>query len=380
MMSPAPSAVAVQQAEPSLDLLLLVDWLPPDFGAIGQYALQFAEARAAEGARVCVVGFSSTGSSIEARAQGTGHLSIVRLHRQPYDKQRLIARAWWTARANLHLLSGARRQLRQAREVIFTGSPPFLLHFIAPLKPFVRGKIRYRIADFHPECLIAARQQRSWTLGMIERLTWFWRRRMDVLEIISEDQRTRLTAGGVAPERIELRRDRSPVSFAGAAPASIPEPLSGKRIILYSGNWGVAHDADTFLAGLHLLSENERSGIGLWLNATGARVAQVEAGATALGITVHQTAPCPLDALPGVLLAADLHLITLADAFVGLVLPSKIYACLDSGRPLLFIGSSCSDVHTLAAESRPSGTYWRAGVGDAAAVAASIRAMLGASG
>jgi hypothetical protein len=64
------------------------------------------------------------------------------------------------------------------------------------------------------------------------------------------------------------------------------------------------------------------------------------------------------------LLAADVHLITLRDAFVGYVLPSKIYACIESGRRILFVGSHESDVHVLAESAMPSEKYHRIPVGD----------------
>jgi hypothetical protein len=58
------------------------------------------------------------------------------------------------------------------------------------------------------------------------------------------------------------------------------------------------------------------------------------------------------------------HLITLRDAFVGYVLPSKIHACIESGKRILFIGSEGSDVHVLANNALPSDRYWRVDVGD----------------
>ena len=40
-------------------LLSLCDWLPPDFGAVGQYALAACRERAAAGERVTLVGLTS---------------------------------------------------------------------------------------------------------------------------------------------------------------------------------------------------------------------------------------------------------------------------------------------------------------------------------
>ena len=56
-------------------LVYLCDWLPPDFGAVGQYSLLFARERAAAGVEVTLAGLSSTADS--AAAEGD-RLRIVR--------------------------------------------------------------------------------------------------------------------------------------------------------------------------------------------------------------------------------------------------------------------------------------------------------------
>ena len=67
------------------------------------------------------------------------------------------------------------------------------------------------------------------------------------------------------------------------------------------------------------------------------------------GVPIYRSSLVPLEDLPRLLLAADVHLITLRDPFVGYVLPSKIHACIESGKRVLFVGSQSSDVHLLPA-------------------------------
>jgi hypothetical protein len=77
-----------------------------------------------------------------------------------------------------------------------------------------------------------------------------------------------------------------------------------------------------------------------------------------------------LDRLAGLLRAPDAHLITLKDAFVGYVMPSKVYACVDSTRPILFVGSADSDVDLLARTAEAG--YWRVPCGDVAGFAQAL--------
>jgi hypothetical protein len=68
------------------------------------------------------------------------------------------------------------------------------------------------------------------------------------------------------------------------------------------------------------------------------------------------------------------HLITLRDPFVGYVLPSKVHACIESGKRILFVGSPKSDVHLLAS-ALPSDKYHRVNVGDVEALVNVLHAM-----
>jgi hypothetical protein len=359
-------------------ILMLCDWLPPDFGAVGQYALAAARALAESGHEVVLVGFTQGPARVEATLAGQGSLVVRRLHRPAYDRADWIARALWTLAANVVLLWGARGALARCEEVRFTGSPPYLVHFVVPLARLVGRRTRYRITDFHPECLFAALGRVPWWGRPLQALTAFWRRRVDLIEVLGEDQAERLRDSGVDPARVVLVRDPSPVAFdAAVTPATVPPAIAGRRIVLYSGNWGVAHDDATIVGALARRFAADPDGApGLWLNAIGARADRVEAECLRLGLPLARTAPVPLDRLAGVLRAADVHLITLEDAFVGYVLPSKVYACIASGRPVLFIGSRRSDVHRLCAAQLPAARYRQVEVGDVEGAARALAELL----
>jgi len=354
-------------------LVYLCDWLPPDFGAVGQYSLLSARERAARGEDVVLAGLSSTAASVEEEQPGTGRLRIVRLRAPAYDRSDLRGRALWTARTNLSLVWKLRREIRRADEVLFTGSPPFLIHLLGPLNLLLRKRLTYRITDFHPECLMAEQGRPSAALRLFHRWTVALRRRIDRFEVLGEDQRERLLAIGIPPERIVLKRDPSPVEIPpGTEPLPIPPELAGRVILLYSGNFGVAHDHETFVAGYRRHYREGSGRVALWLNATGARAERVAEALRQEGLPFHRSLPVPLELLPRLLVTPHAHLITLRDEFVGYVLPSKVYGCLQSGRSVLYLGSPRSDVHLLASRDLPPGRYRRVDVGDAAGVARAL--------
>ena len=178
---------------------MLGEFLPPDFGAVGQYAVGFARALATEGHFVTLVGFSSTaardgdGNSRRRSANGTQDAAT------DYDRSNLLARAFWTLGANLALVWGSRREFLAADEIRFTGSPAYIIHFVMPVAKLYGIGTRYRITDFHPECLIAMLGRTTWWLNNILRLTNYWRRRVDVIEVLGEDQRRRIIERELIP-------------------------------------------------------------------------------------------------------------------------------------------------------------------------------------
>jgi len=361
-------------------IFYLVDWLPPDFGAVGQYALRSAREWAEEGREVCLIGLTSgnTGVTREGFASG-GSLEIRRLKATQFDKTSNVKRLFWALACNLRLVReflGAERARRA--ELMITGSPPFMLFLALPARWLHGARLRLRTTDFYPEVIIADRGKRSLVLNALARVTWWLRRRVDTFEVLGEDQRKLLIAGGIAPEKISLKRDPRPIDIAGdRLQVTLPYGLADKLVLLYSGNWGVAHDSSTAIEGL---SRHHREGSGrfaLWLNATGAKADAVEEAMKKEDLAHARTRPGPLSEFVHILASADAHLITLRNEFAGYVMPSKVHACLASDKPILFVGPESSDVHLLAKE-RQGIAYERVDVGDAAGFAAALERIANA--
>jgi glycosyltransferase involved in cell wall biosynthesis len=363
----APSNLEKVSSAAKKRIVYICDWLPPDFGAVGQYALLSARQLACDGWAVTLVGLTSEDSGCGAVERiGAGTLEVIKVHRLTYQKQKLGFRAIWTVASNLLLLRAAFQAMRLADTILFTGSPPLMVHFIAPLNLILKKELIYRITDFHPECLIAEKRRRGFFLNLLLRLTFFWRRRIDAFEVLGLDQVRRLRAIGVEGHRIRLKPNPSPARFTkDMTPLSIPTQFRDQcGIILYSGSWGVAHDEETFIEAYTRYRCQSKHGLAFWLNAVGAKADRVEREIRLRGLPIYRSSLVPLQELPRLLLAAHAHLITLRDPFVGFVVPSKIHACIESGKRIIFVGSESSYVHHLANRALPSVRYSRVDVGD----------------
>jgi hypothetical protein len=350
--------------------LSVADWLPPERGAVGQYALLEARRRAAAGGDVRLLGLTTGAPSVEAQSIGAGRLAIVRLRARPLDRRRPLARLAWTLATDLRLALAARRLAAEVDEVRFTGSPPLLESFLVPL---VRRRLVYRLSDFHPECSIAARGAATLPLRLALAWTRAVRRRVDRFEVLGLDARRRLVASGVPEAKIEVVELGPPVEVApGTAPLPRPAALAGRTLLLYSGNFGIAHERATLLDGFRRHHRDGAGSVGLWLNATGLGADEVERALAADGLPVLRTPPVPLERLAALLATPDAHLVTLRAEFWGYVVPSKIFGCLASGKDLLFVGPEESDVDRLARERLPPDAYRRVDCGDGAGCAAAL--------
>jgi hypothetical protein len=360
-----------RRAEP--ELFYVVDWLPPDFGAVGQYADQYATELARGGRRVCLIGLTSGEMRRTSFALGRGALETVRLPAAAYDKTRVAARLLWTLGVCARLVwEVVRRRTSYKAELLFTGAPPFFLYFAIAAKLVRRVRLTYRITDFYPEALIAAFGGRHPFLLLLQWGTWLLRRHVvDRFEVLGLDQHRLLVEGGIDANRITLRRDTSPVTITGSELAPRPAELTNRKVLLYSGNCGASHEIDTVIAGLVRHHRDGNGRFGLWLNATGHNADRLEAELRNADIPVARGRTVPLHQLGGLLMAADAHLVTLRTQFSGIVIPSKIYACLATRRPIVFVGPQSSDVHHLCLEGAAA-LYRHVDPGDPAAFAAAL--------
>jgi len=362
-----PEALARQR-----HLFYVVDWLPPEFGAVGQYAMLFAREIARSGRDVSLIGLGSGPRQVSVEKLEKGSLEIIRVPAKHYNKSGLMVRLIWSLRANLRLISEVVRDPRSNNgQLLFTGAPPFMLFYAVFARSLRSMRLIYRITDFYPEVLVEALGKKSLALSLFSKLTWWFRRRVDEFEALGNDQRRLLISGGIAAARITLKRDVPPTRIMGnEMPAQRPANLRHERILLYSGNYGVAHEVETVVQGL--IRHREAGGsFGLWLNASGSNIDAILARLRAARVPVAHTQPGPLEQLPHLLAVADAHLISLRTNFAGLVLPSKIYGCLNSKRPILFVGPRSSDVHSLCVETQHP-EYAQVEPGDAAGFALAL--------
>jgi colanic acid biosynthesis glycosyl transferase WcaI len=128
--------------------------------------------------------------------------------------------------------------------------------------------------------------------------------------------------------------------------------LSGKFVLLYSGNLGIAHDAQTMVRAVALVKPTIPN-LRLVIVGAGSRIQEAQHLVEDLRLqeeVLFAPAVSPR-LLPHTLGAADLALVTLLPEFNGLVVPSKLLGYMARGLPTLYVGPPDSDVGQIIASS-----------------------------
>jgi colanic acid biosynthesis glycosyl transferase WcaI len=139
-------------------------------------------------------------------------------------------------------------------------------------------------------------------------------------------------------------------------------------VVLHAGNLGFYGAWETVIKSARML---EHEGIGFVFVGEGAMRSQVEDFAEGVG-NVRFLAFRPLDQVPYVLAAGDLHLVTIKRGLEGVVVPSKLYSILAAGRPVLALAPEASDAARIV---RRYGCGVVVDPDDSAALAAAVKEL-----
>lgn len=189
---------------------------------------------------------------------------------------------------------------------------------------------------------------------------------------LSDDMAQRLYIQGAPRDRVRVIPNWSDGRFVYPRPHEgnpfrAEHGLQDRFVVMYSGNLGEGHDMATFMAAARAL-ESEAPHVLFLFVGSGSR--EHEARELARGLANVRFLPYqPRARLGESLPSADVHLISLQPRATGLLVPSKLYGALASGRPVLYVGPAGSEVARVIREHRVG---WEGRNGDAAGLAAAI--------
>jgi colanic acid biosynthesis glycosyl transferase WcaI len=363
-------------------VLLLNQFFHPDLSATAQLATDLAEDLAAAGFEVTALAARGAylGGGVLPREEVHRGVRILRVRCTSLGKGSTARRL--TDYATFYASAAARALALPRFDAVVAMSTPPLVAALGGLLRAVRGtRFVYWLQDVYPELAVEFGVMRggSPTARAFGALSGWTLRRADAVVVLGEAMAARVREKGVAPGRVHV----VPNWADGEAIRPIPPEanafrrehgLDGKKVVLYSGNMGRAHDLSTVLAAARLL--RDAPDLTFLFVGDGAKRGEVEAAARALP-SIRLLPYQPRARLAESLSAGDVHLVTQGAGTVGLIEPSKLYGVLAAGRPVLFVGP---------AETEAGRTVLREGVGevvangDAAGAAAALVRLLADAG
>jgi glycosyltransferase involved in cell wall biosynthesis len=343
--------------------LLLNQTFYPDVMATGQYLTEVALRLVERGHQVTVVTSRRAYDHPETRFPNTETWRGIRIYRVASTGFGKGAK-WRRAAdfASFLTLSTWRLILLPRHDVVVAlTSPPLISFFGAWLAKLRRSRFFYWVMDFNPDEAIAAGWLRPDSLParLLDRMSRFSLRQANRVIALDRFMRDRIVAKGIPPAKVvvippwshdtEVRFDPE-----GRERFRKAHGLDGKFVVMYSGNHSPCHPLDTMLAAARQLAADP--GIVFCFVGGGSewrKIAEKQkaaAGAVSAHFSFSNILGLPyqpLDQLAGSLSAADLHVVVMGDAFVGLVHPCKIYNILSVAAPVLYIGPHPSHLSEL---------------------------------
>ena len=341
-------------------VLILNQAFWPDGVATAQHADDLARYLRAHDDDVTVVAsramYGARGAVLPKREDREG-IAIYRVGLQLFGKRGIMARVFDFA---LFYIAALWQCFILPRHdvVICLTTPPFIVLVGVLLKWFKGTRVVYWTMDLYPEVAVAAgimkRSGLLWKfLCWVERLCL---RQSDHVVVLGNCMRQKVIDKGASPDRVSvicvwsgaekfLDRPR------GDNPLRKEWGIGDRFTILYLGNFGLGHDMEALAGAVEILKDNDAI---RWLFIGGGKAKKyLEDQIRKCGArNVYLDGAQPREKLADVLDLGDAQLVTLLPGWEGLIVPSKFFSVLASGRPALWVGPAQSECVTILNENK----------------------------
>ena len=264
---------------------------------------------------------------------------ITRVFPFPTDKRNITGRA--AAFAGFTVLAGLVSVLQRRRpDAVLTMSPPLTLGLVG----WIAARLRrvpfvFNVQDIFPDVAVevgAISNER-----VVAGLSWLERfvyRRADAVTVLSDDLRDNVEEklagkGGtkvrVIPNFVDTRRIQP-----GSRHNDYREEfgLGDRTVVMYAGNLGFSQPLELVVEAARAL--RHRDDLVFVINGGGSTRPGLEDQGRDLDNLVFVDLQ-PVERLPAVLAAGDIHVIALREGLGRSSVPSKLYSILAAGRPVL---------------------------------------------
>lgn len=347
-----------------MHVVLLNQAFHPDVVATAQMGKDLADALVRRGHRVSAIAsrsiYGKKGASLAKREEipvvGGGVIHASRVGMSVFGKAGIAARI---ADFGLFYVLAMGRLLTMPRPdvVVCYTTPPFI-GLAGIVSRQLRGsKAVYWVMDLYPDLPVACgvMKEKGLATRFFERVNRFILRHSDVDVVLGRCMEERVIAKGTPRDRVKIIpvwADLSGLAPVGHEANELRKKWApgGEFLVMYSGNFGLGHDAQTIIDAMRLLKDD--AGVRFVFIGGGKRRKEVEAAVQEFGLTNAAFEDYrPREELSQSLSAGDVHLISLKEGVEGIMVPSKMYGIMAVARPSIFVGHPTSEISRVLEES-----------------------------
>lgn len=370
-----------QPPAPKGTLLLISQVYVPDPASVGQHLADVASEMARRGYRVVVLTANRGYDDPTVKYPSKEVIDSVQIRRLPWSSLgkgsilvRLLAGVLFLTQATLRGLF-----VRNLTHLLVSTSPPLSPIAALVIRFFRRVPVTFWAMDLNPDQAVALGKVKPGSLGvrLLERLNrWILRHATSVIAL-DRYMAQRLNAKVPIQDKLLVMPPWPHEDHLGSVPHP-DNPFRAKQgwqdkfVIMFSGNLSIASPVDTILEAALKLQDEPRllfAFIGGGLGKQ--RVEEV--------IRQHQPRNIvslpyqPLSQIKYSLSAADVHLVSMGGAIVGICHPCKVYGAMAVARPILFLGPDPCHISDL---MTATGIGWHVRHGDVQGAIQTIRQIL----
>lgn len=371
-------------ATSDLRVVILNQYYVPDVASTGHLLSELAEYLAEHGAEVSVIatqpsyGPPETWTKCPRYAEENG-VKVLRMWTTRFSKDSVIGRTINSMTFLLQLTFRVLFRRNRGEVFLYTTNPPYLGVIGAFIRLFRRHPYVVLLHDSYPQLATLVGKFKEGCLldRLWHRCNRFMYKKADqsivlckkALELVRDtydipEERIHIIHNWADPGEMKPK-PKAESTFAQKH--GLVEPFT----VLYSGNLGLYYEFETIVAAAELLKdENFRL---VFIGAGGSRdwiAEQIEKRDLKNTMLLPYQ---PFEMLPESLTACDASLVTIQKGVEGISYPSKLYASLSVGQPILAISEPGSELIEQVVDTGVG--YWNA-LGDAEGLAETIRKMM----
>jgi len=348
-------------------ILIINQHFYPEVAATGQLLLDLCEDLVRAGYRVKVITGNPNGdlnkkNKILKRENYKG-IEILRLKNTAFNKYRMSGRI--LNYLTFHFLVFFQILFCKRPDLVLVlSTPPFISFHGLVLKKLKKVKTIYIVQDLFPDLVVELGKIRNkYFINVLESFSKCIIRKMDRVVVVGEFMKRKIKrdilqgmdSGHIITihnwadgGKIKVMRGEKEKNFLKEEWG-----LEGRFIVSYSGNIGDLHEFDTIISAAEDLEEQGWGKICFVFIGEGIKKEYIERKVKEKGLNNVLFFPFqPREVLKYSLGLADISLVTLDEGFEGMVVPSKIYGILASGRPVIAVVEGESEVTEIIRKGR----------------------------